>query len=192
MSLVAVAFDLMDTVVHDPFREAISAATGKPVEDALAARDADAWPRFERGELSEDEYFASYRDVPVDPDVFHRTRRAGYRWVAGMAELLDDLAGQVIRAAASNYPVWVEELAMGLLAGHFDHVIASHHLGVRKPDPLFYRRLCAELEADPADVLFVDDRAVNVEGALAAGLRAQRFTGADHLRRRLRAEGVDI
>lgn len=192
VGLVAVAFDLMDTVVHDPFREAITAATDMPVEEVLTGKDADAWPRFERGELTEEEYFASYHDLPVDCTAFNRTRRAGYRWVEGMVELLDALAGQVIRAAASNYPVWIEELAVGLLAGRFDRIIASHHLGVRKPDPVFYQRLCAALEADPPDVLLVDDRPVNVEGALAVGLRAHRFTGADDLRRRIRAEGVDV
>ncbi len=192
MGLVAVAFDLMDTVVRDPFREAITAATGRSLDEVLAAKDPDAWPRFERGELTEEEYFGSYLDVAVDPAAFHRVRRAGYHWLPGMPELLDDLAGQVVRAAASNYPVWVEELAAGLLAGRFDCIIASHHLGVRKPDPAFYQRLTVELEAAPDRVLLVDDRSSNVEGALAAGLQAHRFTGADDLRERLRTEGVDV
>jgi HAD superfamily hydrolase (TIGR01509 family) len=190
--LTAVAFDLMDTVVRDPFRDALTAGTGRSLAEVLRRKDAEGWPRFERGELTEAEYFQTYGDLEVDVAAFHHARRAGYRWLPGMRELLEDLAGEVVRATASNYPVWVEELADGLLAGCFDAVIASHHLGVRKPDPAFYARLCAKLEADPERVLLVDDRPANVEGALAAGLRAHRFADAEDLRARLRSEGVGV
>lgn len=190
--LDAVAFDLMDTVVRDPFRQALMAATGRPLAEVLAQKDPDAWPRFERGELSEEEYFSSYGAFDLDVDAFHRVRRDGYVLLPGMRELLGDLAGRVVRVTATNYPVWVEELAAGLLAGLFDRVVASHQLGVRKPERAFFERLCGVLDAEAGSVLLVDDRVENVEGARAAGLRAHRFAGATDLRNRLRREGLPI
>lgn len=192
MSLEVVAFDLMDTVIRDPFREALTAGTGLPLEEVLRRKDPGAWPAFERGELTEEEYFATYGDLPFDPEAFHEARQSGYRWLPGMRELLADLDGRVIRATASNYPVWIEELAETWLEGCFDVILASHHLGARKPDPPFYERLCAELAVGPDDVLLVDDREANIEGALRAGLRAHRFTTSDDLRGRLRAEGIAV
>lgn len=192
MAVRVVALDLMDTVVHDPFREALEAATGRPAEEALRHREPRSWPRFERAELTEQQFFSTFQQVDFDVAAFHAARRDGYRWMPGMRALLDDLAGQAVRAAASNYPVWVEELAHGLLQGRFEHVVASHHLGVRKPDRSFYERFCARIRADPAGVLFIDDREENVEGALAAGLPAHLFTDADDLRVRLRHEGMDL
>jgi FMN hydrolase / 5-amino-6-(5-phospho-D-ribitylamino)uracil phosphatase len=188
----AVAFDLMDTVVRDPFREALSAATPLTPEDLLSRRDPEGWPRFERGEITEAEYWSLYDGIPFDVDAFHRERRAGYRLIDGMGELLDDLAGRVTRVAATNYPVWVRELEEGLIRGRFEHVVASHDIGVRKPDPAFYRRLCELVEAPADRILFVDDRKVNVEAAATAGLRVHHFAGADDLRARLRSEGIGL
>lgn len=190
--LDVVAFDLMETVVRDPFRQALVAAAGRPFADVVSRRDPAAWHRFERGELSEQEYFSSYDGLELDVDVFHRVRRRGYILLPGMRKLLGDLGGHVTRATATNYPVWVQELADGLLAGLFDRVISSHHLGVRKPERAFFERLCSVLDTDAGRVLLVDDRSENVEGARAAGLRAHLFRGATDLRDRLRREGLPL
>lgn len=187
-----VALDLMDTVVRDPVRAALHAATGLALREVLSRRDPDAWPRFERGEIGEEEYVAAHGDLPFDVDAFHRERRAGYAFVPGMDALLDDLAGHVVRVAATNYPVWVRELATDLLDGRFEQVVASHELGVRKPDRRFYRALCSRVGAEPEEIAFVDDREDNARAAAALGLRAHRFVGAGALRRWLRGQGLGI
>ncbi len=189
--LDVVAFDLMDTVVHDPFREALTEACGRTFDEAISRSVPVAWQRFERGELSEQEYFASY-DLDLDTDAFHRVRRRGYAMLPGMRRLLSDLAGHVTRATATNYPVWVEELTEGLLAGLFDQVVASHHLAVRKPQRAFFERLCGTLDKQASRVLLVDDRIENVEGARAAGMRAHLFLGETDLRERLLREGLPL
>jgi HAD superfamily hydrolase (TIGR01509 family) len=190
----AIAFDLMDTVVRDPFREALEAATGLGITELFRRRSGLAYPAFERGELSEREYWAAYAEagIDVDPDRFHEVRRHGTQWLPGMPELLDDLAGVVVRATASNYPHWVEELAAGPLAGRFDRILASFHLGVRKPEPAFFHRLLDELGLAPLQVLFVDDRQENVAAARDAGLAAHRFVGAGELRAWLVGHGVAV
>jgi HAD superfamily hydrolase (TIGR01509 family) len=180
----AVAFDLMDTVVRDPFREALEAATGLALDELLARRDPSVYPAFERGEIDEDTYWQHYEraGIDVDPARFHEVRRAGTRWLAGMPALLDELDGVVLRVTASNYSHWVEQLAEEMLRHRFDRVVASCHLGVRKPQPGFYRELLDRLGMRPAEVAFVDDRDVNVEGARSAGMPARRFVDAEDLR----------
>ncbi len=190
--LEVVAFDLMDTVVRDPFREALSAAADMPFAEVISRKDPVAWHRFERGELSEREYFASYDGLELDVEVFHRVRRSGYVVLPGMRKLLADLDGHVTRATATNYPVWVADLCERLLAGLFDRVVGSHLLGVRKPEAAFFERLCRVLDADAGRVLLVDDRIENVDGARAAGLRAHLFLGTPDLRDRLRREGLPV
>lgn len=189
-----VAFDVMDTLVVDPFREALEAATGRPLAELFARRDAAAYPAFERGELDEPGYWAAFTraGIDVDPEVFHRVRRAGIALLPGMGALLDDLAGVVVRATASNYPVWIGELARDHLEGRIDRLLASCHLGVRKPEPGFYTALLAALEADAHEVCFVDDRADNVEVARELGLRAHRFVDAVTTRTWLRSEGLAV
>jgi HAD superfamily hydrolase (TIGR01509 family) len=189
-----VAFDLMDTVVRDPYREALEAATGVPVEELFASRDATAYPALERGDLAEEAYWATYAAAgfEVDVDAFHATRRAGYRWLAGMRELLEDLEGHVHRVVASNYPRWIEEVHDTFLGDAFDDVQASCHLGARKPDPTFYTRLLDVLRAAPDEVAFVDDREANVAAAREVGMHATVFAGAEALRHWLRELGVPV
>lgn len=188
------AFDLMDTVLRNPFREALEAATGRPLAELFARRDPAVYPAFERGEVDEAAYWAHYAEagIDVDPEVFHRLRREGTTFLPGMAELLDDLDGVLVRVAASNYPVWIEELTELHLGERFERVFASHHLGVRKPDVAFFTRLVEDLGVAADEVLFVDDLQDNVDGAERAGLRAHRFRGADGVRRWLVEHGVPV
>lgn len=187
-----VLFDLMDTVLTDPFRDAIAAAADVTPAELLARRDPALWPAFERGELDEDGYWDGWRaaGISFDRDAFHAARRAGTRYVDGMAELLDELAGRVVRATASNYPLWIAELERDHLTGRFEHVLASHHLGVRKPDPAFYEVLLERVGAEPHEALFVDDRQVNVDAAERVGIASHRFADTPTLRRWLVRHGV--
>lgn len=194
--LRVVAFDLMDTVLHDPYREALEAGTGLPLEELRERRGPqwDAWPAFERGELTEEEYWRLHeeRGVGIDLEAFHRARRAGYRFLPGMPELVAELRDQVRCVVASNYPAWIAELEAGLLAGRFDAVYASHHLGVRKPDADFFRELLRRTRTAPEELLFVDDRRVNVEAARQLGIPAHHFDDVALLAERLRAEGLEV
>ena len=60
------------------------------------------------------------------------------------------------------------------LLDEFDHVFNTAEIGIAKPDPDVFRLVCSELSVHPTDALFVDDLAVNVDGARSAGLRGHR------------------
>ena len=111
-------------------------------------------------------------------------------WSLLNAETLEILAEAHRRGASlsllSNAP---HELA-DVLIDHpalriFDHLLFSSRLGLVKPDPAAFRAAVEALSRKPSEVLFIDDRAANVEGARAAGLRALLFTSARALRAEL-------
>jgi HAD superfamily hydrolase (TIGR01509 family) len=187
-----VLFDVMDTVLADPFLDALRAGASVPLEEVFARRDPTLWPAFECGHLDEEAYWDGWRTagLTVDREAFHRVRRAGTGYLDGMAELLDDLAGAVQRVTASNYPVWIDELERDHLDGRFERVLSSYHLGVRKPDAVFFERLLDEVGCTADEARFVDDRQVNVDAAARVGIRSHRFVDAPTLRRWLAAEGV--
>jgi putative hydrolase of the HAD superfamily len=58
---------------------------------------------------------------------------------------------------------------------HFDQVTFSYELGVIKPEAPIYRHAIEGLGVAPEEALFLDDRPENVEGARAAGIRAEVF-----------------
>ena len=74
-----------------------------------------------------------------------------------------------------------DAMAAGVLArfdwlGHFNHCTWSHTLGIAKPEPAIYLHAAEGLRTEPRAILFIDDRADNVEGARAAGMQAVQYT----------------
>jgi putative hydrolase of the HAD superfamily len=67
----------------------------------------------------------------------------------------------------------------------FQVALSSCYLGLRKPEPAIYLRALDILGRPAERILFIDDRAENVDGAADAGMKAIRFEGADALRREL-------
>jgi putative hydrolase of the HAD superfamily len=53
--------------------------------------------------------------------------------------------------------------------GHFDHLVLSHRLGVRKPDPRVYAHCQRLAGRQPHECLFIDDLPTNVDAARACG-----------------------
>lgn len=58
---------------------------------------------------------------------------------------------------------------------HFDVVAFSCRIGHAKPEPDAYRWCCQTLDLAPGRILFVDDRAENIQAAEAIGMRAHLF-----------------
>jgi len=71
----------------------------------------------------------------------------------------------------------------------FHRAIASHLIHAAKPDPKAFAIACRELEAEPAELLFIDDALANAEAARAAGWHAIHFKGAAALREELQEYG---
>ncbi|HEY2812112.1 MAG TPA: HAD-IA family hydrolase [Acidimicrobiales bacterium] len=76
------------------------------------------------------------------------------------------------------------------LGDAFDVIFNSARLGVAKPHTDAFRSVAAALAAAPERCLFVDDTIPNVEGARAAGMQAEPFTGARELRSLLERTGL--
>ncbi|WP_308283390.1 HAD family hydrolase [Pseudonocardia nigra] len=111
----------------------------------------------------------------VDEDVLDllRERRRGQR-----VALLSN--------ATSRLPADLAHLG---LDREFDAVFGTWELGVAKPDPRVFERVCNALGEAPDDCLFVDDTAGHVVAARAAGLRVHHYRTYDGLVEALRLDG---
>lgn len=61
------------------------------------------------------------------------------------------------------------------IADAFDHIVISGEVGLMKPDPHIFSLALNGLGAEPAQSVFIDDVAKNIEGARAFGLQAVQF-----------------
>jgi putative hydrolase of the HAD superfamily len=100
-------------------------------------------------------------------------------------------AARVKVALFSNASTRLEaDLESCSLDREFDVVFNSARLGLAKPDAEAFRTVASALEVPVERCLFVDDTLVNVEGARAAGMQAEPFTGVADLRGLLERTGL--
>jgi HAD superfamily hydrolase (TIGR01509 family) len=184
-----VVFDVMDTLLHDPYREAYEAATGMTFDAFAAARPDGAYEALERSEIDEADYWRAVREAGIAVDVrrFHATRRDGYRWLPGMRELFLETTARHRVILASNYPAaWLDDVWSSYFEGIGAELCGSCVLAARKPSRAFFDRMVRRLGLDPSTTILVDDSPSNSAGALAAGWQAIRFQDAETTRDALR------
>ncbi len=108
-----------------------------------------------------DGWYRTLPDIPGMGAVVARLRAAG----RGLY-----LLSNISREFAAN----AHELP--ILQG-FHGMVMSGPLGIVKPERGIYEHLLQAYHLDPATCVFVDDRAINVEGARAAGIAGYLFDG---------------
>ena len=72
----------------------------------------------------------------------------------------------------------------------FDLLVWSYQLRVAKPDPAIYRYALERLGTRPEETLFIDDKAENLDTALALGMRGLVFSTVEDLRDNLKDSGL--
>lgn len=187
-------WDVMGTLVHDPFFSEMPRFFGMTFDDLLEAKHPSAWVEFERGERSENEFLEGFFEDrrEFDREAFVQSIRASYRWIPGMEDLLWDLreVGCPMHAF-SNYPVWYRLIEERLELSRFlEWTFVSCLTGLRKPDPAAYAHVLRELAVPPGRCLFIDDRPQNCEAARQEGIQSIVFEGAEPLRSALERVGV--
>jgi FMN phosphatase YigB (HAD superfamily) len=204
-----ILFDVMDTIVRDPFYTAMPAYFALSFEDLLDQKHPTAWIDFESNRLTEDEFFAMFfKDKrPIDKRDFIETVLLDqYEFLQGMESTLSKLSGRGYDMRTfSNYPIWYEyvEHVCGLSRYvEWEFVSCKGVLaerGARKPSLESFEvvrgeiQRCKDTGADlNKRIVFVDDREANVEAAERAGMEGVLFRGAAELETRLREMGIEV
>jgi putative hydrolase of the HAD superfamily len=171
-------------------------------QEAFQRRYAASRTLYDRGDIAPDEYwfqFASDSGVPVTSSQVARLRRLDVQmwgtvdqrmtnWLgcvgdAGMkTALLSNMISDLARHARLTFE-WVNTLTCAVL---------SCEIGLAKPEKAIYQHCLARLQVKPAEALFIDDRATNVQAAREMGIAAIQFRSIDQLRDELAAMSFPI
>jgi putative hydrolase of the HAD superfamily len=73
---------------------------------------------------------------------------------------------------------------------HFDALVFSYEIGVRKPEPGFFQHCQRLAGCDAEECVFIDDLPANVAGAKACGWHGIVYTGIEDLRRELTRHSI--
>jgi len=118
----------------------------------------------------------------LDTEMWSSTNPEMLQWVAMLDEaglttaLLSNMQHDMAAYARKNFP-WLK---------HFDHQILSCELRLIKPNPEIFQKSIECIGAKPQEILFVDDRQPNIDGAKSTGIAAIRFENTTQLRQELR------
>ncbi len=138
-----------------------------------------AFERYERGEATDAEYFATLR-ATLGVDLSHEDLLAGWNrifigaiepTVALIARLDPRMPLYVFsNTNAAHRSAWAHDYAAALAP--FRRVFTSFEIGSRKPERVAYERVACEIGLPAGRILFLDDVMENVRGAQAAGMQA--------------------
>ncbi|KAF2309630.1 hypothetical protein GH714_004378 [Hevea brasiliensis] len=171
-------FDIMDTIVRDPFYHDVPPFFGMSFEELIEIKHPTAWIEFEKGMIDEwgtrdDDQLLSSGYCNSDDNAgdhdggwLKNCMRRGYSYIDGVAELLYDLKQNNYEMHAfTNYP-WYDEI------------------------DLSYYRLRAEMAHHPLQIVIY--RLTNVKAAIEVGIVGLHFKSANMLREDLSRIGINI
>jgi putative hydrolase of the HAD superfamily len=193
-SIAAVLCDLDGVLRHwDPdIMPGLDRAYGlAPGTVAATAFHPDRLQPVVTGQITDEQWRAAVaEDLSVACGGPERARALVAAWAAGQAGVDPEVLA-LLTAARRHVPVVLvtnattrveADLARLGLDDVVDAVVNSARVGVAKPDREIYLIAARRAGAPPGKCLFVDDTAVNVDGALAVGMVGLHYRGPDGLR----------
>ena len=188
MTLRAVYFDLGGVIVRTGDREPrakLAERLGMSYEElAKAVFENESSRRASLGAVSPQEHWADVIQrlglPPSEADSVRQEFFAGDTLDLDLINFLRSLRPKYRTGLLSN--AWSdmrEYLVSQKIDDAFDQLIISAEVGIMKPDARIYQLALEELGVAPAEAVFVDDFAVNIEGARAVGMYAIQFTRPD-------------
>jgi putative hydrolase of the HAD superfamily len=152
---------------------------------------------FETGRISLDAYLACtvfHQKRSFTPEDFKAYMFKQSTTLSGGLDVLGRLSktGHYTMATLNN-----ESLELNLhrietfrLREYFQLFISSCFVGLQKPEPAMYRLSLNLCQRDPAECVFIDDRALNVERARELGINAIQYKSPEQLTADLATLGV--
>jgi HAD superfamily hydrolase (TIGR01509 family) len=193
-----VLFDLGGVLIEPGGVGPLRALSGIESDEALWARWLSCrWVRrFEAGQCTASEFaqgVVADWDLALSPDAFLEEFS---RWpqppFPGALELVEAVQTAVPTGFLSNMNAlqWRANYEGIPLTRAFTLRFLSYELGLVKPDAAIFDAVAGRLPVPRRQVLFLDDNAINVEAAEAAGFVARHVRGVEAARDVLVDEGV--
>lgn len=145
----------------------------------------NAWARFERSQVPFDEFCVLYEKEASEAG-FPIDARAVIACLSGdvrpeMVAALQKIKAHGLKQACltNNFFRFDDgptRVARSPILEVFDAVVESSVIGVRKPEPEFYRIACTKLGIEPDEAVMLDDLGVNLKPAREMGMRTIKVT----------------
>jgi putative hydrolase of the HAD superfamily len=178
-----VCFDIANVLVEIDIAHAM-ARLGPHVDKRLTQKiqvlgQWEPYDAFERVHILEAQFLRALRaHLAID---LHHTELIAW-WNSSLRNMVDGVEG-VVSEIIGRIPIYAltntNSMHFDYVMRHmplfhrFDRVIASFHVGHRKPEPQLFKAAAQLIGQSPENILFIDDMMTNVEGAKAVGYQAE-------------------
>ena len=127
-------------------------------------------------------------------DQLNENRFKALKEIPGMLDLIKSLKKKGIQTALLSN-VRKSQAKVKKRSGlyeFFNPTILSYEEGIRKPDLKFYKLILNKLNMSPSEVIFVDDKEVNIAAAKSLGIDTIKFLNKDQLIEALQERNIVI
>jgi epoxide hydrolase-like predicted phosphatase len=138
------------------------------------------------------------RNLDFDPRIVARAFVSAYRksFVFNHGLIREAFAlkkkGYKIALLSDQWPISRDVLIPHLLRRHFDEVVISCEVKMRKPQPKIYRLILRRLGLKASECVFIDNRDWNLVPAKKMGMKTILFEGNRKCLKDLRKFGVEV
>jgi putative hydrolase of the HAD superfamily len=189
-----IIFDLGGVVLDIDYNLTISAFKALGIENAATfyskAQQIPLFDELEKGNITEEKFYDEMRRMSGLPLSDLQIQNAWNALLIGLPEenvvLLKQLKNRSRIFLLSNTNCIHERGYREMIARHYGSFILedlfeksylSHHLHMRKPDPMIFEFVLADAGLDRAETLFIDDSPQHVDAARKLGINAIHLTG---------------
>jgi putative hydrolase of the HAD superfamily len=139
---------------------------------------------FEEGKISSEQFRAFIRTIaPIQIS----DQQIDYAWNAILMDL-PEVRVRLLEKLRKRYRIFLfsntneincieferfvtEKFGVNIFETHFEKAYYSHILGIRKPNPEAFHKICGEQNIVPEETLFIDDTERHILGAQKVGLQ---------------------
>ena len=151
--------------------------------------------------LFKDQIFIDFNTGKISPQQVYRKLVAKYQlhldfeqFVYEWCDIFESMEGmaELVQRVSQKYKIGllsdIDPLHWAYCINNFEFLkvftrpALSYQIGALKPDLLCYQTAAAYSSVSPEHCLFIDDREINVNGAIGAGMQALQFTGIEKLK----------
>jgi len=186
----AILFDFGGVITTSPFDAFATYEKEISLPDGIIRKinstnpDSNAWAKFERNDVQRKEFKKLFEEEAaalghkIDADRVLECLQTTIR--PRMVQLVKELSREYITAILTNN---LQESSddhgqrgtqpvahVSSVADYVSSIIESSKLGVRKPEPLFYKIACKTLQVEPSECVFLDDLGINLKPAKQMGM----------------------
>lgn len=154
----------------------------------LRAEADDICRRLDLDEITLEQYYQELADAAdMSIEQAKHEMEAEVAINTPLLDLADELRSKGINVSilsndGSSLRGYIDDLG---IAQHFDQVFVSGELGMMKPDQRIYQHVAQVLKLYPKEILFIDDKQSNIDGALRAGMQSAVYSSVLQIKRLL-------